>query len=522
MYGLIQLYARPERTLCQVRPCRGPMPKPVVSLPVLPKRGRVLVEIRRVCVNLRDLKTFIMMGHTQKDRFTQMTTESVPALITRLAVPTIVTMLVTALYNMADTFFVGRISTQATAAVGISFSIMSVIQAIGYFFGHGSGNFISRKLGERDTKAAEHMAITGFVLALCGGTLVTVLGEIFLEPLCVLLGSTPTILADAKTYLGIVLLGAPFMASSLVLNNQMRFQGNAVYAMYGIVSGVVLNVILTPLLMFGFGMGIAGAAVGTVVSQVCSFCLLLYMDSRGNNIRLRISKLAINRRYVKEIIYGGSPSLSRQALAAFSTMLLNVAAGAFGDAAIAAMSIVTRICFFIFSILLGFGQGFQPVCGFNYGAKLYGRVLQGFWFCVRTGLLLLGAFSILGIIFAPQLIAAFRHDQDVIRIGTVALRFQLAVFPLNVFVTISNMMLQTIRKSAKAVTLASARQGLFFIPLILTLPRFFGLTGVEVTQSIADVLTFFLAIPLTWSVIKEMKRQAQACSPLTDDRQSNR
>lgn len=458
------------------------------------------------------------MQHVPKDKFTQMTTESVPHLITRLAVPTIVSMLVTAMYSMADTFFVGRLSTQATAAVGISFSIMSVIQAVGYFFGHGSGNFISRKLGERDTDAAEHMAITGFVLALCGGAAITVLGELFLEPLCVLLGSTPTILDDAMTYLGIVLLGAPFMASSLVLNNQMRFQGNAVYAMYGIVSGVVLNIILTPVLIFACGLGIAGAAIGTVVSQFCSFCLLLYMDSRGNNIRLRITKLSINRRYIKEIIYGGSPSLSRQALASLATMLLNVAAGVYGDAAIAAMSIVTRLCFFIFSILLGFGQGFQPVCGFNYGAKLYGRVLQGFWFCIKAGIVLLGTFSILGIIFAPQLIAVFRHDPDVISVGTVALRFQLAVFPLNVFVTISNMMLQTIRKSGKAVLLASARQGLFFIPLILVLPQLWGLTGVEVTQAISDVLTFLLAVPLMASVIREMRRDMAALNIAANDR----
>ena len=450
------------------------------------------------------------MKSGQTDNFTAMTTERIPVLITRLAIPTIVSMLVTALYSMADTFFVGRLSTQATAAVGISFSIMSVIQAVGYFFGHGSGNFISRKLGERDTSAAENMAITGFVLALCGGALITTLGEIFLEPLCILLGSTPTILGDAKTYLGIILLGAPFMASSLVLNNQMRFQGNAVYAMYGIVSGVILNIILTPIFIFILDMGIAGAAIGTVISQVFSFCLLLYMDSKGNNIRLRISKLSINRKYVKEIIYGGSPSLSRQALASLATMLLNVSAGVYGDAAIAAMSIVTRICFFIFSILLGFGQGFQPVCGFNYGAKLYDRVLQGFWFCIKVGVVLLGTFSILGIIFAPQLIATFRNDPEVISVGAVALRFQLAVFPLNVFVTISNMMLQTIRKSVKAVILASARQGLFFIPLILILPNFLGLTGVEITQSVSDALTFLLAIPLTGSVIREMKRDLQA------------
>lgn len=436
-----------------------------------------------------------------------MTTEAVPKLILKLAIPTIVSMLVTALYSIADTFFVGRINTQATAAVGIAFSIMSVIQAVGFFFGHGSGNFISRKLGERDIDTAEHMAITGFILALCGGILITVFGEIFLDRLCILLGSTPTILPHARNYLGIILLGAPFMTSSLVLNNQMRFQGNAVYAMVGIVSGVILNIILTPIFIFLLDMGISGAAIGTVISQMFSFCLLLYMDSKGSNIRLKISKFKPNAKYLKEIAHGGSPSLSRQGLASIATLMLNVAAGQYGDAAIAAMSIVNRFCFFVFSILLGLGQGFQPVCGFNYGAKLYDRVLKGFWFCVKTGFFVLGTLSILGIIFAPEIVRTFRHDVDVIAIGTVALRFQLVIFPLNVFVTISNMMLQTIRKSGKAVILASARQGLFFIPLIVVLPYFWGLTGVEICQTVSDALTFLLAIPLTASVIKEMKRQ---------------
>lgn len=443
----------------------------------------------------------------QKEKFQQMTTENVPRLIIKLAVPTIVSMLITALYSIADTFFVGRINTQATAAIGIAFSIMSVIQAVGFFFGHGSGNFISRKLGERDIDSAEHMAITGFVLALLGGIMITVFGEIFLEDLCILLGSTPTILPHAKSYLGIILLGAPFMTSSLVLNNQMRFQGNAVYAMVGIVSGVILNIVLTPIFIFGFEMGVSGAAIGTVVSQMFSFCLLLYMDSKGSNIRLKINKFKPNSTYIKEIAHGGSPSLSRQGLASIATLMLNVAAGQYGDAAIAAMSIVNRICFFVFSILLGLGQGFQPVCGFNYGAKLYGRVLQGFWFCIKTGFFILGTFSILGFIFAPEVVSAFRHDTDVITIGTLALRFQLIIFPLNVFVTMSNMMLQTIRKSGKAIILASARQGLFFIPLILILPYFFGLTGVQICQTISDALTFILAIPLTASVISEMKRQ---------------
>lgn len=443
----------------------------------------------------------------QKEKFLQMTTEAVPKLILKLAVPTIVSMLITALYSIADTFFVGRINTQATAAVGVAFSIMSIIQAVGFFFGHGSGNFISRKLGERDTDSAEHMAITGFILALAGGVLITVLGEIFLEELCIMLGSTPTILPHARNYLGIILLGAPFMTSSLVLNNQMRFQGNAVYAMVGIVSGVILNIILTPIFIFVFDMGVSGAAIGTVISQIFSFMLLLYMDSKGSNIRLKISKFKPNARYIKEIAHGGSPSLSRQGLASIATLLLNVAAGQYGDAAIAAMSIVNRFCFFVFSILLGLGQGFQPVCGFNYGAKLYGRVLQGFWFCVKTGFFILGTFSVLGFIFAPEIVETFRHDADVIAVGAVALRFQLIIFPFNVFVTISNMMLQTIRKSGRAILLASARQGLFFIPLILVLPYFFGLTGVEICQTISDVLTFILAIPLTAGVIREMKQQ---------------
>lgn len=441
----------------------------------------------------------------QKDKYTQMTTERVSTLIIKLAIPTIISMLVTALYSIADTFFVGQISTQATAAVGVSFSIMSIIQAIGFFFGHGSGNFISRKLGEQNTDAAEHMAITGFIFALSGGLLITIFGEIFLQPLCIILGSTPTILPYAEQYLGIILIGAPFMTSSLVLNNQMRFQGNAIYAMVGIVSGVILNIVLTPIFIFVFNWGITGAAIGTVISQITSFTLLLYMDSKGSNIRLRVSKFSPNSRYIKEIIHGGSPSLSRQGLASLATLLLNVSAGRYGDAAIAGMSIVTRVCFFIFSILLGLGQGFQPVCGFNYGAKLYGRVLQGFWFCIKTGFFVLGILSILGIIFAPEIISVFRHDADVIAVGTVALRFQLSVFPLNVFVTMSNMMLQTIRKSGKAVILASARQGLFFIPLIIILPTYFGLTGVEISQTIADIFTFILAVPLTTGVIKEMK-----------------
>ena len=292
------------------------------------------------------------MKHEHKDKYTKMTTEPVHKLIGSLAVPTIISMLVTSLYVMIDTYFVGKINTQATAAVGISFSVMAIIQAFGFFFGHGSGNFISRRLGARDYESAEKMAATGFFSAFIAGCLITAFGLIYLTPICIRLGSTPTILPYTETYLGIILLGAPFMASSLVLNNQMRFQGNALYAMVGITAGTILNIGLAPLLIFVFDMGIAGAAWATLCGQVCSFFILLYMDSRGENIRIRPRNFTPRLAYFREILYGGSPSLCRQGLASLAAILLNVAAGRYGDAAIAGMSIVGRICMFINSFLI--------------------------------------------------------------------------------------------------------------------------------------------------------------------------
>lgn len=448
------------------------------------------------------------MRHSTKDNYLYLTTTPVPRLIVSLAVPTIISMLVTSFYNMADTYFVGKINTQSTAAVGIVFSVMSIIQAVGFFFGHGSGNYISRKLGAQETGNAEKMAATGFFWALFMGIFLAVVGLIFLTPLSLALGSTPTILPYTEKYLGIILLGAPFMTASLVLNNQIRFQGNAAYAMVGIVSGAVMNVILDPILIFVFDMGISGAALATVISQICSFSLLLYMGRKGGNIRIRFKNFTPSLAFIKEIIGGGTPSLARQGLASVATILLNVAAGAYGDAAIAGMSIVTRIAMFINAFLIGFGQGFQPVCGFNYGAGLYARVRQGFWFCVKVGFIFLLVCALAGMGFAEEIVSLFRKgDPDVIAVGAAALRWQFITFPLGSWIVMSNMMLQTIRKPVKATIISSARQGLFFIPLIFILSHYLGLQGVEMCQAVADLLTFILAIPLTCSVLNEMKRK---------------
>ncbi len=441
----------------------------------------------------------------QQQKFHQMTEIPVSRLICRLALPCIVSMLVTSFYNMADTFFVGMLkSNSATGAVGVVFSLMAIIQAVGFFFGHGSGNFISRELGKQNYEGASSMAATGFFSAMAAGALICGLGQLFLEPLAMFLGSTETILPYTKAYLRVILLGAPWMTSSLVLNNQLRFQGSASYAMVGIASGAVLNIALDPLLIFTFGLGVAGAAWATIVSQFVSFCLLLAGCAGGGNLHIHISRVQLKPAYYVQIVRGGLPSLARQGLASVAAICLNRAAGPYGDAAIAAMGVVQRIMMFGGSAMIGFGQGFQPVCGFNYGARLYHRVKEGFWFCVKTSTGFLLAVSALGFAFAPWLIALFRDDPEVVAIGTAALRFQCVTLCLSGWTVMSNMMLQTIGKTAGATFLAMSRQGVFFIPLVYVLSHSLGLLGVETTQSAADVLTVLCAVPIQLRALREL------------------
>lgn len=447
----------------------------------------------------------------EKDsKFSKMTETPVEKLVCQLAVPTIMSMLVTSFYNMADTYFVGRINTSATAAVGVVFSVMAIIQATGFFFGHGSGNFMSRRMGARKMQEAEEMATTGFLFSLSGGILIAVFGLLFLEPLARILGSTDTILPYTLDYLSVILIGAPFMTGSLTLNNQLRLQGSAAFAMVGIVSGAVLNIVLDPLLIFYFGMGIKGAAVATVFSQIVGFILLLVGTQLKDNIAIRFKNFKPSLYYFGQIVNGGLPSLCRQGISSVATICLNLSAGAYGDAAIAALSIVTRIMNFIVSIVTGFGQGFQPVCAFNYGAKLYKRVQNAFWFCVKVTTVFLLIAAVLAFIKAETLVALFsKNDALVLEIGSTAMRFQCIVLPLIAFITLCNMQMQAIGKAREASLLALSRQGLFFIPLVLILPVFFKLTGLEIAQSLSDLCSFALAVPIAVKEMKEMTRLSQ-------------
>ncbi len=451
------------------------------------------------------------MDDRQQEKFIQMTTQPVSRLVGRLAVPTIISMMITAAYNMVDTFFVGQLhSNSATGAVGVAFSLMAIFQATGFFFGHGSGNYISMELGRQHTDNASKMAAAGVVYALLAGLAIGILGEIFLSPLARMLGSTETILPYARDYLRYILIGAPFITASFVLNNQLRFQGSAVHGMVGIVTGAVLNVGLDPLFIFVLKMGVAGAALATIISQFVSFCLLLAGTRRKGNLTFRLRDVRFKWELFLMICRGGAPSLFRQGLMSLATICLNNAAGVYGDAAIAAMSVVQRAMMLANSALIGFGQGFQPVCGFNYGAKLYDRVLKAFWFCVRWSTVFLAVAGAVIFWQAPQIISVFRDDPDVIAFGTTAMRAQCCTFFLCGFNMIASMMTQTINKVRQASILAVARQGLFFIPVVLILPRFLGPLGIQVAQSVSDVCAFLLTLPLGGGVLREMVRLQKA------------
>ncbi len=444
----------------------------------------------------------------QEQKFVRMTTEPIPKLVGSLAVPTIISMLVSSFYNMVDTYFVGKIDTSATAAVGVVFSLMAFIQAFGFLFGHGAGNFMARKLGEKDREEASRIANAGFFFCLVFGIIFMIVGLIFVDPLAYLLGATDTIHPYAVDYMRIILIGSPYMMASFVLNNQMRYQGNAVYAMLGILAGAILNIVLDPILIFQLNLGIKGAAYATIISQGISFLLLLGATYFGGNIRITLKKNPFVFRLLPEIMAGGLPSLCRQGIASISVMLLNtsardiamlhadaVSANLYADAAIASLSIVSRITMCANSALIGFGQGFQPVCSFNYGAKIYKRVKESFWFCVKTSLIFLIVVAVVGFILAPGLVEMMRDgDPLVTEIGTFALRAQCLTFPLNAWIVMCNMLLQACGQSFTASVVASCRQGICFIPLLYILPLFFDFTGIMIAQPVADVFTLVVSM----------------------------
>ncbi len=450
-----------------------------------------------------------VMSYEEKHKM--MIETPISRLIPRLAVPTIISMLITSIYNMADTFFVSQLSTSASGAVGVNFSLMAMIQAIGFTLGMGSGNFMSRMLGAREQDKAQRACSTAVYTAFALGLALAVLGIANIDALVRALGATETIAPYAKDYGRYILIAAPYMTVSFVFNNHLRSQGNAALSMIGITTGGVLNVILDPVLIFGFHMGISGAAIATIFSQFVSFIILLTLVIRSKNVLKPLPKYYTFKGWVyREILSAGMPTLGRQGLASAASVFLNVAASGFGDAAVAAMSIVTRIMMFINSALIGFGQGFQPVCGFNFGAKRYDRVLEAYYFCRRVALVFLLVMGVVMFAVSTPIMRLFRkEDLEVIRIGSLALKMQCCLLPIQAYSIIGNMLTQSIGYSFRATITAISKQGLFFIPAILILPEFFGVTGLQLAQPIADGFTFILTQVIVVMVVKELRGMAK-------------
>lgn len=458
------------------------------------------------------MSSFFRSHESQEEKFNEMINEPVHGLIIRLAIPTIISTLITSIYNMADTFFVSQINTSASAAVGIIYALSAIIQAFAFMIGMGSGNNIARLLGQKKNERAAYFASVAYFTELIVGTLLAVIGLANLESLVYLLGATDTIAPYAMDYARYILLAAPFMMCSLGMNNMMRFQGNSMFSMLGIASGGILNLILDPIFIydFGLGLGISGAAIATGISQFISFLILTYLCNHIDScISIRISNFRPSLKIYSAIVHNGLPSLTRQGIASVASIVMNLAAHPYGDAAIAAISIVNRITMFMNSAVVGFGQGFQPVCGYNFGAKKYRRVMDAYYFSIKVEFIVLGTLCLLGFIFASPIITLFRReDAEVIRIGAMALRMQVLTFYLMAQINMANMFTQTIGYGFRATIISLLRQGLYLIPMVAILSKAFGLMGLLAATPVSDILSSVTAFFITRAILKDFKKMA--------------
>lgn len=436
------------------------------------------------------------MDKKERAQYEKLVLTPINQLIPSLAVPTVISMMITMIYNLVDAYFVGKLGTSASASIGILLSVQAVFQAVGFMFGHGSGSQIAMRLGEGNEKEATQLAAAAFFGATFLGIVAAVIGLLTLTPLMRFLGSTETILPYAKRYGLYILISGPALTASCVLNNIMRYEGKAFYAMIGLVSGGVINMIGDPILMFGLNMGIDGAGLSTAVSQYISVMLLWYMFRSGKTITvIRLSNLERDTARYLRIMQNGLPSLLRQMLYSVSTMTLNICSRPYGDAAIAAMAIVGRIAMFMGSAMIGIGQGFQPVSAYNYGARKYRRIRESFRFTWITSEIVLGSIALILALIPAQAVRLFRDDPQVVQIGVIALRYQCLSMAVQPIIVLANMLFQSIGKSREASFLASLRSGIFYIPALLILPQFFSIRGIAASQMTADFLSALTCAP---------------------------
>ena len=431
-------------------------------------------------------------------------------LLVKTSIPTIIGILVMVIYNLTDTFFVGILNNKSmTAAIGIVFSFMSFIQAIGFWFGYGSGNIMSKKIGENEEKEAEIISSIGILFAIVIGILIAILSWFFVLLLSKFIGGSASenLLNFTVEYLKVIIISIPFGLYSITLYNQLRLCGNVKDGMIGLLIGMAVNIVLDPVLMFVFKFGFIGAGYATLIGQITGCIVLTNLSGKNGNIAVNLKKVRINKDRVYHILAGGMPNFSRQSITGIALILLNVVAAKYGDGVIAALTISSRILALAYMIMLGWGQGFQPICAMNYGAKQYDRVKKAFKFTVVGGTLFLIMAAILLYVFSELFIKTMSNDNEVILVGSEILRMQCITLPLLGYFAISSMLMQNIGQYFWASIISISRQGIFYIPLLYILSNILGQFGIYLLQPVADVLSFGLAV----IVVRKIKFANDKC-----------
>ena len=451
----------------------------------------------------------IFLTNSVDRQYEKMTQTPIGKLIAGLAAPTVVSMMISMIYNATDTYFVSRLGVSQSGATGIVFTLMGIIQACGFTFGHGAGSNISRQLGAKDFENAKKYSSTAFFYALFTGAVIAVFGLIFLKPFMRAIGSTETILPYSMQYGRYILIASPALVTSCVMNNILRYEGMASLAMIGLTTGGVLNMALDPILIFVLKLGVSGAGIATAVSQYISMAILLSVFlMKKTQSAISLKYFTFSPKVIGNIIATGIPSFARQSLNSVSNMILNITAAPYGDACIAALSIVSKCSMLIFSVGVGIGQGFQPVASFNYGAKKFERVRKAIFFTLKFDTLVVGTLAVFMFIFAPQVISIFRDEAEILEIGKMALRFLCIAMLFLPSVMIANMTFQSIGKSGKAFFLACCQNGLFYIPFILVFNKLWQLTGLELAQPAAYVTAAAVSLPMILSFANQLKKMS--------------
>ena len=451
-----------------------------------------------------------MAADRQDARKSMMLEQPISRIIPKMAIPTIVAFLINSIYSLADTFFVSSLGTNATAAVSVNSSLDQIIMMAGSMLAIGANSYIARLLGAKREDEANKVLSVAFFIALAFGTILAVVGCAFMTPMVRLLGATDTCLQYSIDYATYVLLVAPFMATSFVMNQCLRAEGSAVLSMIGMGFGSILNCVLDPIFIFTLDLGVAGASIATAISKLVSFSILLFpYITKCSVLRISLKYFQPSREILSQIVKIGSSSMFRSGLAVIAAIVLNNIAGSISDAVLAGIGVTNKIMMFPFSVILGFGSGFQPVTGFNWGAKRFDRVLESYWFSAKCALAISAVMALILGIFANQVILLFAEaDAEMQAIGALSIRLQCIALPIHAWVAVVNMFCSGLGKAKGALLLATARQGSCFLPIVYPLAWMFGANGVASVQAVADVLTFFLAFPLICRVLKEVKGKA--------------